>query len=96
VWRDFATHPDSKKFARRLAAARAARPALVREASRRVLDHYRAHRTLPPGLAARLLTGRALARLVAQGEIEHWLRLSKLLLAAQQARRRLAAFLRIA
>jgi hypothetical protein len=96
VWRDFATHPDSKKFARRLAAARAGRPALVREAARRVLDHYRAHRTLPPGLAARLLTGRALARLVAKGEIEHWLRLSKLLLAAQQARRRLAAFLRIA
>jgi hypothetical protein len=76
---------------RSLAKHCAARPKLEREAAGYLLDHYRVHRTLPAGPVVALLTPQAQALLIARGELEHRLRLSKFILAVRKAARRLAA-----
>jgi hypothetical protein len=43
------------------------------------LDHYRCHRRLPPGYVTRLLTAAAVRRIRLRGEIEHILRMSRIL-----------------
>jgi hypothetical protein len=56
-----------------MAAIRAARPALRRQAKHVLLDYYRKHRKLPKNALLSLVGSRALYRIVARGEIEHTL-----------------------
>ena len=52
------------------------------------------HRTLPADPAAALLTPQARALLITRGELEHRLRLTKIIPAVREAARRLAALSR--
>ena len=91
---DFAPDPRAKEFTDRLAALRAARPALTRAAARRLLDLYRRQRKMSAGPLAALVSRRTRARIIAQGECEHVLGLSGVIPAIRDAARRLVARLR--
>jgi hypothetical protein len=68
-----------KHLRRRIAAIRAARPALRRQAKHVLLDYYREHRKLPKNALLSLVGSRALYRIVARGEIEHTLGIARFL-----------------
>jgi hypothetical protein len=86
--------PRSDGFTGRLAALRAARPALELAATRRLLDLYRRQRKMPAGPLAALVSRRTRARIVAQGELEHALGLSGTIPRLRDAVQWLAARLR--
>jgi hypothetical protein len=69
---------NPKQIRKRMAAIRAARPALRRRAERFLLNYYREHRKLPRGPLLSLVGSRALYRIVARGEIEHTLGIARL------------------
>lgn len=63
--------PPNSRFSQALAAGLARRPALVKEAADRVLNHYRRTRRLPPRPVPALLPRTTLAWLIVRGEAEH-------------------------
>lgn len=82
--------PPNDEISFRLAAIKAARPALERRLGRALLDYYRARRRLPNTPARTLVSERALARIVARGEIEHRLRIARLIACLRAFSKRLA------
>ena len=67
---DFSPSPNSEITAR-LAALRAAKPALERRMANELLDFYRRRRRLPVSPAPMLVDQLVRARIVTRGEIEH-------------------------
>jgi hypothetical protein len=82
------------RFERRLVAIRAERPALRRQAERLALEHFRTHRDLPCRAIVALIPRRRLYGLICRGEIEHRLRVAKLLLHASALRDRAMSWMR--
>jgi hypothetical protein len=77
-----------RSLRRRVSFLLKARPRLRARAAADALDHYRRHRQLPPGYVTRLLTAAAVRRIRLRGEIEHMLRISRILLNFAEWRRR--------
>lgn len=69
-----------ERLRKRLAALRAARPRLEREASARLLDLYRRDRKFSPGPLTALIGQQALFGIIARGEAEHRLGIAKAML----------------
>lgn len=77
----------------RIAAIEAQSRSRQKQAERWVREHYRAHRCLPRGAVACLLTQRRLYKIIFYGELEHRLGLAPLLLCAAVLRRGAAKIL---
>ena len=71
----------------RIAAIEAQSRSRQKQAERWVREHYRAHRCLPRGAVACLLTQRRLYAIIFYGELEHRLGLAPLLLHTAALRR---------
>ena len=77
----------------RIAAIEAQSRSRQKQAERWVREHYRAHRCLPRGAVACLLTQRRLYTIISYGELEHRLGLARLLLCTAVLRRGAAKML---
>jgi hypothetical protein len=78
--------PPRTRFSNRLAALHAEAPERRRQAERHVRAYYRAHRMLPKGAVTSIIPPRRLYRLVFLGELEHLLRLARVILWCAGAR----------
>jgi hypothetical protein len=81
-----------KDLRRRMAAIRASRPALQRQAERVLLAHYREHRQLPRGPLCAIVDSRRLYKIIARGEVEHVLGVAAAMRHLDRLRNRIAAF----